>query len=200
MIVMKFGGTSVQDAQAIDRVAAIVRERLPERPAKTSTLANALTPDNDPAPEARTSLAPGPPTRAIFAWRGGGHPEASNAKPEGWVGHKTQLSPVGAAQEGPAPRLTANEILSPKLCPTTRQVSGHEVTRAVQPKKNLGFSPCDKTLHQGLKAKFFLPDAARLKSYPDTCLAVRSKKVPSKDIHHPVFLRASVPPWWRFSR
>src|SRR4051812_16739038 len=32
MIVMKFGGTSVQDAQAIDRVAAIVRERLNERP------------------------------------------------------------------------------------------------------------------------------------------------------------------------
>jgi aspartate kinase len=32
MIVMKFGGTSVQDAQAIDRVAAIVRQRLPERP------------------------------------------------------------------------------------------------------------------------------------------------------------------------
>src|SRR5262245_46757464 len=33
MIVMKFGGTSVQDAQAIDRVAAIVRERATERPA-----------------------------------------------------------------------------------------------------------------------------------------------------------------------
>ncbi len=32
MIVMKFGGTSVQDAQAIDRVAAIVRERLHEHP------------------------------------------------------------------------------------------------------------------------------------------------------------------------
>jgi aspartate kinase len=32
MIVMKFGGTSVQDAQAIERVAAIVRERLPEKP------------------------------------------------------------------------------------------------------------------------------------------------------------------------
>jgi aspartate kinase len=32
MIVMKFGGTSVQDAQAIDRVAAILRERLAERP------------------------------------------------------------------------------------------------------------------------------------------------------------------------
>ena len=32
MIVMKFGGTSVQDARAIDRVAAIVRERRTERP------------------------------------------------------------------------------------------------------------------------------------------------------------------------
>jgi aspartate kinase len=32
MIVMKFGGTSVQDAEAIDRVAAIVRERLTENP------------------------------------------------------------------------------------------------------------------------------------------------------------------------
>src|SRR5215470_6975622 len=32
MIVMKFGGTSVQDAEAIDRAAAIVRERLPETP------------------------------------------------------------------------------------------------------------------------------------------------------------------------
>ncbi|HEX7288889.1 MAG TPA: lysine-sensitive aspartokinase 3 [Candidatus Angelobacter sp.] len=32
MIVMKFGGTSVQDAQAIDRVASIVRERLNEKP------------------------------------------------------------------------------------------------------------------------------------------------------------------------
>jgi aspartate kinase len=32
MIVMKFGGTSVQDAQAIDRAAAIVRERLQQKP------------------------------------------------------------------------------------------------------------------------------------------------------------------------
>ena len=32
MIVMKFGGTSVQDAEAIDRIAAIVRERAHERP------------------------------------------------------------------------------------------------------------------------------------------------------------------------
>ncbi len=32
MIVMKFGGTSVQDAKAIERVASIVRERLPQRP------------------------------------------------------------------------------------------------------------------------------------------------------------------------
>lgn len=33
MIVMKFGGTSVQDAAAIDRAAAIVRERIREKPA-----------------------------------------------------------------------------------------------------------------------------------------------------------------------
>jgi len=32
MIVMKFGGTSVEDAAAIDRAACIVRERLPEKP------------------------------------------------------------------------------------------------------------------------------------------------------------------------
>src|ERR1700686_5753935 len=31
-IVMKFGGTSVGDAKAIERVAAIVRGRLPQRP------------------------------------------------------------------------------------------------------------------------------------------------------------------------
>ncbi len=33
MIVMKFGGTSVQDSAAIDRVAAIVKDRLPQKPA-----------------------------------------------------------------------------------------------------------------------------------------------------------------------
>jgi len=32
MIVMKFGGTSVEDARAIERVAAIVKGRLPDRP------------------------------------------------------------------------------------------------------------------------------------------------------------------------
>ncbi len=32
MIVMKFGGTSVENAAAIDRVASIVKSRLPERP------------------------------------------------------------------------------------------------------------------------------------------------------------------------
>ena len=32
MIVMKFGGTSVQDAKAIERAAAIVKERLPDVP------------------------------------------------------------------------------------------------------------------------------------------------------------------------
>jgi aspartate kinase len=32
MIVMKFGGTSVEDAAAIDRAACIVRERLAQKP------------------------------------------------------------------------------------------------------------------------------------------------------------------------
>ena len=32
MIVMKFGGTSVEDAKAIDRVAAIVKGRLAQKP------------------------------------------------------------------------------------------------------------------------------------------------------------------------
>ena len=32
MIVMKFGGTSVQDARAIERAAAIVRGRLEQKP------------------------------------------------------------------------------------------------------------------------------------------------------------------------
>ncbi|MGB8910674.1 MAG: lysine-sensitive aspartokinase 3, partial [Candidatus Sulfotelmatobacter sp.] len=32
MIVMKFGGTSVEDAKAIERVAAIVKERVPQQP------------------------------------------------------------------------------------------------------------------------------------------------------------------------
>jgi aspartate kinase len=32
MIVMKFGGTSVQDAEAIDRISRIVKERLPQKP------------------------------------------------------------------------------------------------------------------------------------------------------------------------
>ena len=32
MIVMKFGGTSVEDARAIERVAAIVKDRLPQKP------------------------------------------------------------------------------------------------------------------------------------------------------------------------
>jgi aspartate kinase len=32
MIVMKFGGTSVQDAKAIERAAAIVKARLAQKP------------------------------------------------------------------------------------------------------------------------------------------------------------------------
>jgi hypothetical protein len=78
------------------------------------------------------------------------------------------------------------------------QVSGHELTRAVQPKKEPGFSLCHTP--QGLKAELFLPHTARLKSCPDTCFASRSKKVLPKDIHPPASLRASVSPWWGFSR
>ena len=32
MIIMKFGGTSVQDAEAIERVISIVRDRLRDKP------------------------------------------------------------------------------------------------------------------------------------------------------------------------
>jgi len=35
MIVMKFGGTSVQDAKAIERVAHIVQGRLADRPVRS---------------------------------------------------------------------------------------------------------------------------------------------------------------------
>ena len=71
--------------------------------------------------------------------------------------------------------------------------------RAVQPKKNLGFSPCHRTL-QGLKAKFFLPQTARLKSCPDTCLAPGRQIVFTASRHSSLaFLRASVSPWWMFS-
>jgi hypothetical protein len=79
-----------------------------------------------------------------------------------------------------------------------KQVSGHEFTRAVQPKKNLGFSPCRKT-PQGLKAGVLLPQTARLKSCPDTCLAARSKKVLPQNKNCSAFLRASVSPWWGLS-
>ena len=43
MIVMKFGGTSVQDAAAIDRAAAIVRERLKEKPAVVVSALSKIT-------------------------------------------------------------------------------------------------------------------------------------------------------------
>jgi hypothetical protein len=199
MIVMKFGGTSMQDAQAIDRIAAIQREHPEEHPARTSALVNALAPANVPAPEARKSLA---------------HPEASNAKPEGWVGRKMESSPVGATQQIILTCLTDNLFPSSTFHPKKRQVSGHEFTRATQPKKNLGFSPCQKT-PQGLKARLLLPYTARLKSCPDTCLVrgwtpmfTRSCYLPLALLclsAHPrlrggfaskAFLRTSVPPWW----
>jgi hypothetical protein len=176
MTVMKFGRASVQDAQAIDRIAAMIRERGDENLATISASTNMLAPGNDPAPKARSRLA---------------HPEASNAKPEGWVKHKMRLSPVGATQEGFAPRLTANEILSFKFCPTTRQVSGHEFTRAAQPQNILGFSPCKKD-SQGLKANSSMPFTARLELCPDTCPDRGNDLV----LFSPALLRASAPPQW----
>src|SRR5579864_8586281 len=122
MIVMKFGGTAMQDEQAVDRFAALVHEY------------NCAT---------------------IFP--------------------------------------------SPELCPITRQVSGHEFTRAVQPKRNLGFSPCHKT-PQGLKAKLLEPQAARMKSCPDTCRGQRNGIVLLTRKSPSAVLRASVSPWWGLSR
>ena len=218
MIVMKFGATSVQDAQAIDRVAAIVCERRHENLTTISALTIMLATGNDPAPEARSRLAPGPPTRAIFAWRGGGHPETSNAKPEGWVGHKIEPSPVGASQKIILPCLTDNLFPSSTFHPKKKQVSGHEFTRAVQQKKRLGFSPCKKT-PRGLKAKLLESHTARLKSCPDTCLARVWMPMSTLSCYLPLallhlsasprlrggfaakaFLRASVPPWWIWGR
>src|SRR6478735_3632221 len=133
MTVMKFGGTSVQDAPAIDRIAAIVREHL-------------------------------------------------------------QLETLSSAN----------------FRPTTRQVSGHEFTRAVHPQNIAGFSPCENDF-QGLKANSSMLFTARLKSCPDTCLShgyqlVVAAQAPmiviqvpaphSPSRNRPVFLRASVSPWW----
>src|SRR6478672_11178657 len=118
MIVMKLGGTSAQDAQTIDRIVAIVRERL---------------------------------QLEIFS--------------------------------------------SPKFRPTTRQVSGHEFTRAAKTKNISGFSPCQETLHQGLKAKLLLPYTARLKSCPDTCLAPGRQMAFTPSRHSSLaVLRVSAPP------
>ena|SRR6478609_9332865 len=121
MIVMKCGGTSVQDAQAIDRAAAIVHERR---------------------------------QRKIFS--------------------------------------------SPQFCPTTRQVSGHEFTRAAQPQNIAGFSPCKKDF-QGLKANSSTPFTARLKSCPDTCPDQGNDLVLFSSAPPTTLLHASVPPWWVFS-
>jgi hypothetical protein len=184
MIVMKFGGTSVQDAQAIDRVAAIVRERLTERPTKMLAWANVLNPNNHPAPEARNELA---------------HPEASNAKPEGWVSQEMHLSPVGAAQGNSAPYPIANKVTSPTLCPPAIQVSGHDLSRAVNIQKNMGFSPGTKNF-QGLKAISFRFRTARLKSCPDTCRSQGNNIVLFSSASPNALLRASVSPWWGLSR
>jgi hypothetical protein len=106
-------------------------------------------------------------------------------------------------------RVTAILREHPAIMPAKKQVSGHEFTRAVQPKRNLGFSPCRKT-PQGLKAKLLLTNTARLKPCPDTCF-VRNKVVlfngalpgffsaPPRLRGGFAFLRASVSPWCVFS-
>ena len=161
-----------------DSLAAIV----PERPAIMPALADTISSKNDPAPEARKSLA---------------HPEASNAKPEGWVGYKVRSSPVGAAQKILPSCLTGNLLPSPKLRATTRQVSGHDFSRAVQAEKKRGFSPCSKP--QGLKAIILRPFTARVNSCPDTCLVREGKLILINSRLRPAFLRASVSLWWVFS-
>lgn len=67
MIVMKFGGTSVQDAQAIDRVAAIVRERLKEKPV---VVVSALAKITDQLLAMATAAGTGDRTKALELSRG----------------------------------------------------------------------------------------------------------------------------------
>jgi hypothetical protein len=208
MIVMKFGGTSVQDAQVIDRLAAIVRERLSERPARTSALANSLTPDDDPAPEARKSLAPGPPTRAIFAWRGGGHPEASNEKSEGWVSQEMHLSPVGAAQGSPTAFRIATLLPSSTMPQKTRQLSGHDFSRAVQPKKRRHPDlPSMRTRFHQCSSRGEGPCVSSYSSrlpkqkVPRVCSQADEIACSLTTLGMTIrFLRASVSPWWGLSR
>src|SRR5207302_4980399 len=45
VIVMKFGGTSVEDSSAIDRAVGIVRERLAERPVVVASAMAKVTDD-----------------------------------------------------------------------------------------------------------------------------------------------------------
>ena len=54
MIVMKFGGTSVQDAKAIDRVGQIVQGRLADRPIVVVSAIVRILP---PAPRSGAPLA-----------------------------------------------------------------------------------------------------------------------------------------------
>jgi len=86
----------------------------------------------------------------------------------------------------------------PAIMPAKKHVSGHEFTRAVKTKKNLGCSPFHKT-PQGLKAKVLLPQTARLKSCPDTCHHQRNRIVLLTNKFPIAFLRASVSPWWGLS-
>ena len=209
MIVMKFGGTSVQDAQAIDRVAAIVREHLqleifPSPKLRPTTkqvsghdFSRAVQPQNilgfSPCKKDRLNFT-------VLRLRSLNRPAFfRTSAPSWWVGYKMRSSPVGAAQESHTAFKIANTFPSPRRRATTTQVSGHEFTRAVQPQNISGFSPCEKD-SQGLKANPSRPFTARLKSCPDTCLAIEEKTVVLNSTSPMAVLRASVPPWWRLSR
>lgn len=81
----------------------------------------------------------------------------------------------------------------PAIMPAKKQVSGHEFTRAAQPKKSLGFSPCQRK-PQGLKANFLGTRPARMKSCPDTCLVIENKTIVLNTTSHLAVLRVSASP------
>jgi len=62
MIVMKFGGTSVQDAKAIDRAAQIVQGRLADRPV---VVVSAMGDSTDQLIELAKQVCENPPKREM---------------------------------------------------------------------------------------------------------------------------------------
>jgi hypothetical protein len=95
-------------------------------------------------------------------------------------------------------RIRASALQVAEKSPSARQVSGHDFSRVVKPKKNLGFSPCHKK-PQGLKARVLLPCTARVNSCPDTCLVHGRTSLFTQSCRSSLaFLRVSAPPRWIF--